>query len=234
MNSNTINMVVSYNMFLETWFKMDEDIAIINQNTRVSLIKNFFKKNVKKILVLLITILVILVTFFTIEELKKRKKNKFAEVFNNIIFDTNKYSEIEIQDKMIEIINSKIETYSNLALYYLIDKKLIKNQNEIENLFDKVISNTKDFEHKNLVIFKKALYFSDKFNEIELLEILNPLINSESVWKQHGLLLMGDYYFHNKQFNKSKEFFQKIIELKNVNPKIKIDVERRLNRDFSE
>ena len=213
---------------------MDEDIAIINQNTRVSLIKNFFKKNVKKILVLLITILVILVTFFTIEELKKRKKNKFAEVFNNIIFDTNKYSEIEIQDKMIEIINSKIETYSNLALYYLIDKKLIKNQNEIENLFDKVISNTKDFEHKNLVIFKKALYFSDKFNEIELLEILNPLINSESVWKQHGLLLMGDYYFHNKQFNKSKEFFQKIIELKNVNPKIKIDVERRLNRDFSE
>ena len=213
---------------------MDEDIAIINQNTRVSLIKNFFKKNVKKILVLLITILVILVTFFTIEELKERKKNKFAEVFNNIIFDTNKYSEIEIQDKMIEIINSKIETYSNLALYYLIDKKLIKNQNEIENLFDKVISNTKDFEHKNLVIFKKALYFSDKFNEIELLEILNPLINSESVWKQHGLLLMGDYYFHNKQFNKSKEFFQKIIELKNVNPKIKIDVERRLNRDFSE
>ena len=213
---------------------MDEDIAIINQNTRNALIKNFFKKNVKKVLILLIASLIILVTFFTFDELKERKKNKFAEVFNSIIFDTNKYSEIEIKDKMIEIINSKIETYSNLALYYLIDKKLIKNQNEIKNLFDKVISNTKDFEHKNLAIFKKALYFSDKFNEIELLEILNPLINSESVWKQHGLLLMGDYYFHNKQFNKSKEFFQKIIELKNVNPTIKIDVEKRLNRDFSE
>ena len=213
---------------------MDEDIAIINQNTRNTLIKNFFKKNVKKVLILLIASLIILVTFFIFDELKERKKNKFAEVFNSIIFDTNKYSEIEIHDKMIEIINSKIETYSNLALYYLIDKKLVKNQNEIENLFNKVISNTQDFEHKNLVIFKKALYFSDKFNEIKLLEILNPLINSESVWKQHGLLLMGDYYFHNKQFNKSKEFFQKIIELKNVNPTIKIDVEKRLNRDFSE
>ena len=44
----------------------------------------------------------------------------------------------------------------------------------------------------------------------------------------------GDYYFYNKQLNKSKEFFQKIVELKDVNPKIKIDVERRLNRDFSE
>ena len=29
---------------------MDEDIAIINQNTRVSLIKKFFKENSKKIL----------------------------------------------------------------------------------------------------------------------------------------------------------------------------------------
>ena len=213
---------------------MDEDIAIINQNTRIALIKNFFKKNAKRFLILLITSLIILVALFTFDEFKERKKKKFAEIYNSIIFDTNKYSEIEIKDKMIEIINSKIETYSNLALYYLIDKKLIKNQNEIENLFDKVISNTKDFEHKNLAIFKKALYFSDKFNEIELLKILNPLLNSGSVWKQHGLLLMGDYYFHNKQFNKAKEFFQKITDLKNVNPKIKIDVERRLNRDFSE
>ena len=213
---------------------MDEDIAIINQNTRIDLIKNFFKKNIKRFLILLIISLIILVAIFTLDELKERKKNKFAVAYNSIIFDTNKYSEIEIKEKMIEIINSKIETYSNLALYYLIDKKLVKNQNEIENLFDKVISNTEDFEHKNLAIFKKALYFSDKFNEIEILEILNPLINSDSIWKQHGLLLMGDYYFHNKQFNKSKEFFQKIIELKNVNPTIKIEVEQRLNRDFSE
>ena len=213
---------------------MDEDIAIINQNTRIDLIKNFFKKNIKRFLILLIISLIILVAIFTLDELKERKKNKFAVAYNSIIFDTNKYSEIEIKEKMIEIINSKIETYSNLALYYLIDKKLVKNQNEIENLFDKVISNTKDFEHKNLAIFKKALYFSDKFNEIEILEILNPLLNSDSVWKQHGLLLMGDYYFHNKEFNKSKDFFQKILELKKVNPKIRIDVERRLNRDFSE
>ena len=213
---------------------MDEDIAIINQNTRIALIKNFFKKNAKRFLILLITSLIILVALFTFDEFKEREKKKFAEIYNSIIFDTNKYSEIEIKDKMIEIINSKIETYSNLALYYLIDKKLEKNQNEIKNLFDKVISSTKDLEHKNLTIFKKALYFSDKFNEVEILEILNPLINSDSIWKQHGLLLMGDYYFHNKQFNKSKEFFQKIIELKNVNPKIKIEVEKRLNRDFSE
>ena len=87
---------------------------------------------------------------------------------------------------------------------------------------------------KNLIIFKKALYFSDKLQENELLEILNPIINSESIWKQHALLLMGDFYFYNKQFSKSKEFFRKIIELKNLNPNLKNDVEIRLNRDFNE
>ena len=135
---------------------------------------------------------------------------------------------------MLEIVNAKVDTYSTLALYYLIDNEIIKDNNVISELFDKIISINKDFELKNLIIFKKALYFSDKYSENQILEILNPVINSESVWKQHGLLLMGDFYFHKKQFNKSKEFFKKIVELKNLNPKIKNDVEIRLNRDFSE
>ena len=139
-----------------------------------------------------------------------------------------------LKNKMIEIINEKIDTYSTLALYYLLDNNLINDQVKVGELFDKVISINKDIELKNLVIFKKGLYFSDKLEEGELLKILNPIINSESIWKQHALLLMGDYYFYKKQFNKSKEFFSKIIELKNVNSKIKTEVEKRLNRDFSE
>ena len=213
---------------------MDEDIAIINQSTRISLVKNFFKKNIKKIITLITLILVIIISYFFFDELKKRKKNKLAQTYNSIIFNTDKFSQNEIKVKMLEIINAKVDTYSTLALYYLIDNKIINDNNEISELFDKIISINKDIELKNLIIFKKALYFSDKFTENQILEILNPVINSESVWKQHGLLLMGDFYFHKKQFNKSKEFFKKIVELKNVNPKIKIDVEKRLNRDFSE
>ena len=139
-----------------------------------------------------------------------------------------------LKNKMIEIINGKVDTYSTLALYYLLDNNLINDQVKVDELFDKVISINKDVELKNLVIFKKGLYFSDKLEESDLLKILNPILNSESIWKQHALLLMGDFYFYKKQFNKSKEFFSKIIELKNVNPKIKTDVEKRLNRDFSE
>ena len=213
---------------------MDEDIAIVNQNTRVSLVKDFFKKNSKKIIISLSIIFIALLIFFVFDELKKRKKEKLAQLYNGIIFNTNQYEQNDIKNKMIKIVNEKVDTYSALALYYLIDNKLVDDQNKISEYFDQVISISDDKELKNLIIFKKALYFSDKYTEIKLLEILNPLINSDSIWKQHGLLLMGDFYYQKKEFNKSKEFFEKITELSNINPKIKIDVERRLNRDFNE
>ena len=213
---------------------MDEDIAIVNENTRISLIKNFFKNNSKNIAISVIFIIAIVIFFFAYDEIKKRKKEKIAIDYNRIIFNTDKYNQNDIKNEMIKIINEKVDTYSTLALYHLIDNNLIDDQNTISDLFDKVISINKDDELKNLIVFKKALYFSDKYTESKMLEILNPLLNSESIWKQHAFLLMGDYYFHKKQYTKSKEFFEKITQLSDANPKIKLDVERRLNRDFNE
>ena len=213
---------------------MDEDIAIVNENTRISLIKNFFKNNSKNIAISVIFIIAIVISFFAYDEIKKRKKEKIAVDYNRIIFNTDKYNQNDIKNEMIKIINEKVDTYSTLALYHLIDNNLIDDQNTISDLFEKVISINKDDELRNLIVFKKALYFSDKYTESKMLEILNPLLNSESIWKQHAFLLMGDYYFHKKQYTKSKEFFEKITQLSDVNPKIKLDVERRLNRDFNE
>ena len=178
---------------------MDEDIAIINQNTRVSLIKKFFKENSKKILSFIFIIIALLVIYFAYDEFEKRKKVNLAATYNSLIFNTDKFSKEEIKNKMIEIINGKVDTYSTLALYYLLDNNLINDQVKVDELFDKVISINKDVELKNLVIFKKGLYFSDKLEESELLKILNPIINSESIWKQHALLLMADIYFQKKQ-----------------------------------
>ena len=234
MSLNISNTAESYNTFLETWFKMDEDIAIVNENTRISLIKNFFKNNSKNIAISVIFIIAIVISFFAYDEIKKRKKEKIAVDYNRIIFNTDKYNQNDIKNEMIKIINEEVDTYSTLALYHLIDNNLIDDQNTISDLFDKVISINKDDELRNLIVFKKALYFSDKYTESKMLEILNPLINSESIWKQHAFLLMGDYYFYKKQYAKSKEFLEKITQLSDVNPKIKLDVERRLNRDFNE
>ena len=46
---------------------------------------------------------------------------------------------------------------------------------------------------------------------------LNPLLNTESLWKPHALLLAGDYFFSKKEYLKAKEFYIKIMQLKNLN-----------------
>ena len=212
---------------------MDEDIEIINQNTRQLLIKNFLKKNYKKIIFLFSSLIIILIFFFGFQEVQDRKKNRLAEKFNNIVFDKSLTNENYIKSQMIEIVNAKDSTYSILALYFLIENKLLDNQIEINKLFDLIISISKK-EDKKLIIFKKALFNSDKLTDNEILSILQPIINSDSIWKQHALLLMADLYFNTKQFNKSREFLNKILDLEITNQKIKIDVQKRLNRDFSE
>ena len=106
---------------------------------------------------------------------------------------------------------------------------------EVNQLFDLVInkSGTKK-EIKNLIIFKKALFNSDFESESNLIEILNPLINSKSIWKSHALYLMAEYFYFKNEKQKSKEFFNEILILENSNLNIKTEAQKRLNRDFSE
>ena len=67
-----------------------------------------------------------------------------------------------------------------------------------------------------------------------MLKILNPLINSKSIWKSHSLYLMAEYFFSKNEKQKAKEFFEKIMTLENSNPKIKLEAQKRIQRDFSE
>ena len=64
---------------------MDEDIAIINQNTRVSLIKKFFKENSKKILSFIFIIIALLLIYFAYDDIDKDANDKNdpdGDVFN--------------------------------------------------------------------------------------------------------------------------------------------------------
>ena len=83
-------------------------------------------------------------------------------------------------------------------------------------MFKTIINDTSlDKEIKNLVIYKKALFYAAEIddNENDLLDILNPLINSESVWKSHSLYLMAEYYYSKNQKQKNnKNSLPSIIE----------------------
>ena len=136
---------------------------------------------------------------------------------------------------MKEVIENKNATYSPLALYFLIDNNLINNKEEINKLFDTLIQKTKlDLNIKDLIIYKKALYNSDNLSENELINILNPVINSKSIWKSHALYILAEYFDSKNEKNKAKEFFQKIITLENANTEIKIKAVKRIKRDFGE
>lgn len=213
---------------------MDEDISIINQNTRNEYIKNFFKKNFKKLLFIISIFLLILLSFFIYESLKKNKRYTLAKKYNDIIINNKNYTNPYIIENLKFIIDKKDKVYSPLALYYLLDNNYINSQNDINLLFDKIISIKQSNEKKHLIIFKKALFNLDNFTENQMLETLSPVINSDSVWKAHGLLLMAEFYLDKKEFIKSKEFFTKVSEIENLNQSIKKDVQKKLSREFSE
>ena len=138
-------------------------------------------------------------------------------------------------DTLIEIVNKKNPTYSPLSLYFIIDNNLLEDRNRINALFDILIQKTSlDKEIKNLLVFKKGLFNADQSNESELLEILDPLIKTESVWKSHALYLMAEFFYAKNEKLKSKEFFNQIINLENSNLDITQEAQKRLNRDFSD
>jgi predicted negative regulator of RcsB-dependent stress response len=214
---------------------MDEEIAIIDANTRNNKIKNFFIKN-KKILIVVISIIIfIFIGYFSYDEINKRNKIKVANQYNLAIINYNTEEKKKVIDELTELVNKKDTTYSPLALYFLIDNDLVKNKNEINNLFDVLINQTKlESEIKNLIVYKKALYNSDISSENELIQILNPIINSESIWKSHALYLMAEYFYSKNERQKAKEFFNQILTLSNSNVEIKSESKKRLNRDFGE
>ena len=214
---------------------MEEDISIINSNTRNEKVRNFFVNNKNKIISTIVILIIILAGTYGFDSYKTNKKKEISNKFNSTtLTHSENTKEISVKN-LVEIINEQDPTYSPLSLYFIIDNKLISNQSEINSYFDTLIKKTPlDEEIKNLVIYKKALFNSDQAQESDLLKILNPLINSKSVWKSHALYLMAEYFYSKDQKQKSKEFFNQIANLEDANPDIKLQAQKRLNRDLSE
>ena len=214
---------------------MDEEITIIDSNTRNEKIRNFFINNRKNLIIGISVLLVVVISYFSLEEMKERHKVKLANEFNITIVNFKTEETQTTIEKLTKLINENDSTYSPLALYFLIDNDLIDNNEEINRLFNELINKTTlDEEIKNLIIYKKALFNSDFSSENELLQILNPIINSESIWKSHALYLVAEYFYSKNEKEKSKEFFKKILISTNGNNDIKTQSEKRINRDLSE
>ena len=213
---------------------MSEDIEIINQKARIEKIKNFFSNNFKKLIGSLIAILIFLFSYFGYQEYKKKLRLAIADTYNQITLKEITAENTNDIKKLVEIVKERDPIYSALSLYFIIENNLISDQKEINNFFDLVIKSQAEKEIKNLIIYKKALYNVEIISENELLEILSPLLRSESVWKSHALLLMADYFEHNNNLIKSRDSLNEIVNSKIINSEIRIEAERRLKRKFSD
>ena len=214
---------------------MDEDTSIIDNRTRNERIKNFIINNKKKLISLIIAFIILIISFYSYQIYLDKKREDISNRYNSAIIEYEAANKLKIISILKDIIEAKDATYSPLALYFIIDNNLINDKDEINSFFDILIDKTSlDIEIKNLIIYKKALFNADQTNEIELLNILNPLLNSDSVWKSHALYLVAEFFYSKGEKQKSKDFFEKIVSTENPNTDILTSAKRRLNRDLSD
>jgi len=186
--------------------------------TRKEKMIKFYNKN--KILIFsfisLVFVIGILIVFYI--ETKEKKKEILAENYVTAKIYIEKNEKKRAKNILKEIVFSDNGIYSSLSFFLLLNENLISDKKEKSDLFDHVIKNNNfSNEVKNLIIFKKALFESSFINESDLLATLNPLLNGDSIWKPHALLLIGDYFYSKDEFSKAREFYTKILSLKNIN-----------------
>ena len=214
---------------------MDEDFLIIEKNTRNEKIKNFLLNNKKKIILFLVLVIIFISSFFVYSEIKKNQKIDISNFYNQTILEYSGETKDITKEKLIKIIYKKDSTYSPLSLYFVIDNELIKDKENINSYFDFLIKEIQmEKEVKNLIIFKKGMYNADKSTESEILNILKPIINSESIWKSDALYLMAEFFFSKNEKQKSKEFYTQILNQENSNLDLRKKAQVRLNRDLGD
>tara|TARA_Y100001970_G_scaffold293319_1_gene439324 strand:- start:10208 stop:10837 length:630 start_codon:yes stop_codon:yes gene_type:complete len=175
-------------------------------------IKDFLKSNLKIFSIIFFILILLGIFFLWLDYTKKTKKINISQDFIDakvLLSENNKKESLEI---LTNIINKKDKTYSPLSLYLMIDKKLVDNPNLINEYFDVVISiGGLEKEDLNLLKLKKAIHTSQNSDENELLDLLNPIINSKSVWRAQSIEFIGDYYFSKKQYKKAEQYYSQLL-----------------------
>ena len=171
----------------------------------------FFKENRSRFLLIFIIIVLGLLIVIGLNEFNKKKSLKISQDFNKAKILIEKKDNNQAFNILEGIIFEKDKFYSPSSLNLIIDNELLKDKDKILSYYDEIISNSKlDNNTKNLFIFKKIIFIGDEINEIELLNNLKPLIQSNSIWKKSVEDYIKQYYLSKSEFEKAKEFNKSI------------------------
>ena len=185
--------------------------------TKKSKLRKFYESN-KIFIFSTILIFVIFISAFSFYLVSKEKeKILLAENYVQAKIYLENGKKIEATDILKKVIFANDPTYSTLCFFLILNQNLISDYKEISVLFDHLLENNKfETEIRNLLVYKKALFNSNFVNESELLEEIKPLLNKETLWKPHALLLLGDYFASKGEYLKAKEFYTQILSINNL------------------
>ena len=195
----------------ENFFEPQYDV------TKKSKIKKFYESN--KIFIFS-SILILIILFGSLSfylENQERKKILLSENYIQAKIYLENGNKNEALNTLKKVIFANDPTYSTLSFFLILNQNLISDYKEISALYDHLLENNKfEKELRNLLIYKKALFSSNFVNESKLLETIKPLLNIDTLWKPHALLLLGDYFMSKGENIKAREFYQQIFSINNL------------------
>ena len=182
--------------------------------------ENFFiliiRKNLKIIIGVVISLLITVIIITLLDYKQKNNNIETSEQFNQArILIVNK-DFIEGKKILNKIIEKKNKFYSPLSLYLIIENNLEKDSKKLIELFDEILSNKKiEKENLNLIRFKKAVFLSNFDNDDVIIKTLEPVIDSDSIWREQAIKLLADYFSNKGKNSKADQYFNLLKSQKN-------------------
>ena len=185
--------------------------------TKKSRIKKFYESN--KIFIFSF-ILILIILFGSLSYYLESQESKNILLSENYIqakIYLENGNKNEALNTLKKVIFANDSTYSTLSFFLILNQNLISDYKEISALYDHLLENNNfEKELRNLLIYKKSLFSSNSVSETELLETIKPLLNTDTLWKPHALLLLGDYFISKGENIKAREFYQQILSINNL------------------
>ena len=185
--------------------------------TKKSRIKKFYESNKIFIFSFILILIILFGSFSFYLENQERKKILLSENYIQAKIYLENGNKNEALNTLKKVIFANDSTYSTLSFFLILNQNLISDYKEISALYDHLLENNNfEKELRNLLIYKKSLFSSNSVSETELLETIKPLLNTDTLWKPHALLLLGDYFMSKGENIKSREFYQQILSMNNL------------------
>ena len=172
-------------------------------------ILNFIKKNFKKIIIFFFFLIILFFTYLFYKNSQKQNEIKLSQNYTQAIIQFKQKKTDESKLLLENTINKAHKFYSPLALYFIIENNLENDPQKIIVFFDKILKiKSIDKENLNLIKIKKAIFLFSFGDEKLIVKTLNPVINSNSAWRNMAITLISDYFISKEQRSKANEYIQ--------------------------